>query len=84
VAVGDLTLEAGADVLSIYRWNTKVAQHYFCKYCGIYTHHLRRSDPNFYGVNVGCFDHLDMQDFRDSKITDGINHPADTPNNRDT
>ncbi|MCE2517448.1 MAG: GFA family protein [Alphaproteobacteria bacterium] len=77
VALPDLTIEKGHDKLSLYRWNTGVAKHYFCSGCGIYTFHQRRSDPNYYGVNVGCFDHLDMQDYRDAEITDGIHHPSD-------
>lgn len=48
------------------------AKHYFCKYCGIYTHHQvycssnisnlltdsvqRRSNPSQYSFNVGCMD----------------------------
>lgn len=39
----------GADNLSMYQWGTKTAKHYFCKTCGIYTHHQRRSNPNEFG-----------------------------------
>ncbi len=28
--------------------------------CIQYTHHQRRSNPNEYGVNVGCFDDADL------------------------
>ena len=38
--------------LKIYQWNSKIAKHYFCKNCGINTHHQRRSKPDEYGVNV--------------------------------
>lgn len=79
VAVEDLRVEAGAESLSLYTWNTGTAKHYFCKHCGIYTHHQRRIDPNVCGVNVGCFDHLKMEDFRDTEIADGVNHPSDSP-----
>ena len=49
----------GEDNLSVYQFGTKVAKHYFCKICGIYTHHQRKSDPNGIGVNIGCIDELD-------------------------
>ncbi len=59
VPLDALRVTRGADRLGLYQWNTKTAKHYFCKTCGIYTHHARRSNPNEYGVNVGCFDELD-------------------------
>ena len=40
-----LTIDAGEDALSVYRFNTMTAKHYFCAHCGIYTHHQRRSTP---------------------------------------
>ena len=49
----------GEENLSLYQFGTKVAKHYFCKICGIYTHHFRKSDPNGIGVNLGCFDNID-------------------------
>ena len=33
-------LEKGAESLILYQWNTAIAKHYFCKICGIYTHHI--------------------------------------------
>ena len=41
--VGGITFEAGEEALTVYRFNTGVAQHYFCSRCGIYTHHQRRA-----------------------------------------
>ena len=41
--VGDLVFHGGEDALTLYQFNTRVAQHYFCSKCGIYTHHRRRS-----------------------------------------
>ena len=52
----EFNLESGKDYLSIYQWNTKIAKHFFCKICGINTHNQRRSDPNTFGINVGCLD----------------------------
>lgn len=49
----------GEDALSLYQFNTKVAKHYFCKHCGIYTHHQPRTAPELFGVNVGCLHDVD-------------------------
>jgi hypothetical protein len=67
----------GADMLSRYQFNTKVAEHFFCRNCGIYTHHRRRSNASEFGVNITCFDHIKMQDYNNVAICDGINHPKD-------
>ena len=50
---------SGEENLSTYQFGTNVAKHYFCKNCGIYTHHQRKSDPNGIGVNIGCIDNID-------------------------
>ena len=65
-------LEKGAESLALYQWNTAIDKHYFCKTCGIYTHHIRRSDPSVYGVNVGCFDDINIRDYLTPDINDGI------------
>lgn len=54
-----LVIEAGEDNLALYQWNTGVARHYFCRTCGIYPFHRKRSAPDSYGVNVGCLDDFD-------------------------
>ena len=41
----DFKITSGEDKLSLYQYHTKVANHYFCKECGIYTHHNPRSAP---------------------------------------
>jgi len=67
----------GADNLSLYTWGTHTAKHWFCKTCGIYTHHQRRSDPTECGINLGCFDGVNPSTFRDIPWNDGVNHPSD-------
>ncbi len=67
----------GAQALTLYTFGTGTAQHYFCKYCGIYTHHQRRSDPSECGVNLGCIDGVNPADFDPIPWNDGINHPSD-------
>jgi hypothetical protein len=56
---GALTILAGEEMLSLYQWNTRRAQHYFCSRCGIYTFHRKRAMPDHYGVNIFCLDGFD-------------------------
>lgn len=67
----------GADSLSCYQWGTGTAKHYFCRICGIYTHHQRRSNPEEYGVNLGCIEGMNPARFEPIPWLDGINHPSD-------
>lgn len=76
VPLDRLTVVRGKDKLSLYQFNTRTAEHYFCSICGIYTHHRRRSNPNEYGVNVGCIEGADPYSL-DVPVNDGINHPSD-------
>ncbi len=46
----------GRDALSSYTFNTGVAQHYFCRHCGVKSFYIPRSNPNGYDVNVRCLD----------------------------
>ena len=67
----------GADNLTLYSWGTHTAKHYFCKTCGVYTHHQRRADPTECGVNLGAIEGVNPRDFDPVRWTDGINHPSD-------
>ena len=67
----------GEEALQLYQFNSKTAKHYFCKICGIYTHHQRRSDTNQYGYNVGCLEGVNPYDLGPVPVSDGVNHPAD-------
>jgi hypothetical protein len=77
VALADLEVVKGADTLGLYQWNTKTAEHYFCKTCGIYTHHKRRSNPDEYGVNLGAIEGVNPRDLGEIPWVDGVNHPSD-------
>ena len=52
----DFKLLQGEDSLTTYTFNTGVAQHYFCKVCGIKPFYIPRSNPDGVDVNVNCFD----------------------------
>ena len=79
VSKDNVKIIKGKDNLSSYKFNTMIAEHFFCKTCGIYTHHQRRSNPNTYGINVGCIDDIDPQELFKLKvaINDGHNHVMD-------
>ena len=66
-----LTVLAGEADLALYQWNTRVARHYFCRRCGIYTFHRKRSAPDAYGVNVGCLEGFDPAAYP-FRLADGL------------
>lgn len=47
-------LSAGSDYISTYSFNTHVAQHHFCKVCGIKSFYVPRSNPGGISVNARC------------------------------
>ena len=73
----DFRIVKGQDKLKIYQFHTKVAKHYFCSNCGIYTHHNPRSNPAMTGFNFGCIDEVDTFEFKKILMNDGKNHPLD-------
>lgn len=46
----------GAQNLTTYTFNTGVAQHTFCKTCGIKPFYIPRSNPDGYDINVRCLE----------------------------
>ena len=73
----DFKITKGQDKLKLYQYHTKVANHYFCIECGIYTHHNPRSAPAMTGFNLGCVDEVKVDDLKDVVFFDGLNHPLD-------
>lgn len=76
-----LKVTKGEENLSCYTWGTSTAKHYFCKTCGIYTHHQRRADPLESGVNLGCIEGGNPrhhgETYGEIPWSDGVNHPSD-------
>lgn len=77
VSLENLKVKKGGDVLSVYQFNTRMAKHFFCSNCGIYTHHQRRSNPDEYGFNVSCIEEIDISKIENILLYDGVNHPSD-------
>ena len=67
----DFKITKGEDKLKLYQFHTKVAKHYFCSECGIYTHHNPRSNPAMTGFNLGCVDEVDVASLKDITLIDG-------------
>jgi hypothetical protein len=53
-------LVAGEDDLATYRFNTGVAQHHFCRHCGVASFYVPRSNPDSVDVNARCLDGVDV------------------------
>ena len=70
-APDDFVLLRGEDNLSTYRFNTKIAEHRFCRTCGIHPFSRPRSHPGSYDVNARCLD--DGFDFLQTIPFDGRN-----------
>lgn len=56
VARSRFTLLQGEDCLTTYTFNTGVAQHLFCRHCGIKSFYVPRSHPHGFNVNARCLD----------------------------
>ena len=78
VEVKDLQIKNGSDQLTKYQYHTKVAEHYFCSKCGIYTHTNPRSNHDkVYMINVGCVEGVKPLELKNIIVSDGENHPLD-------
>ncbi len=73
----DFKIIKGKDIIKLYQFHTKVAKHFFCSSCGIYTHHHPRSNPAMTGFNLGCIDDIDIFQLNNPEVLDGKNHPLD-------
>src|SRR5690606_25163303 len=56
VPLSKFQLLSGQEHISTYRFNTGMAQHTFCKVCGIKPFYTPRSNPDGVDVNVNCLD----------------------------
>ncbi len=56
VPLNKFKLLSPQDVLSVYTFNSGIAQHTFCRTCGIKPFYVPRSNPDGVDVNVNCLD----------------------------
>jgi len=73
----DFKIIKGEDKLKLYQFHSKVAKHYFCSNCGIYTHHNPRVNPGMTGFNLGCIDEINTFELENIVVNDGKEHPFD-------
>ena len=68
----NLTIETSHDALGLYQFGSKIAKHYFCKTCGIFTHNETLRMPGHVRVNLGCIKDFDTSQL-DVSVFDGKN-----------
>ena len=73
----DFKITKGEEKLTLYKFHSKIAKHFFCSICGIYTHHNPRINPAMTGFNIGCIDNFDSKKIDNVQNNDGQNHPLD-------
>ena len=74
-------LLTGTDCLITYEFNTKTAQHLFCKFCGTESFYRPRSNPNGYGIMYRCIDSKTVKSVNFHKV-DGQNWETSVPGNK--
>ena len=47
----------------VYRFGSNIAEHYFCKRCGITPYYVPRSHPSGFSVNARCLEDFDLDEF---------------------
>ena len=65
----------GDQDLATYTFNTGVAQHHFCRVCGVAAFYIPRSDPDKVDVNVRCLEGVDTARLHPERF-DGQNWEA--------
>ncbi|HVY17265.1 MAG TPA: GFA family protein [Rhodopila sp.] len=71
VAPNDFTLLHGKEALTVYTFGTGVAQHPFCKFCGMAAFYVPRSQPHRISVNARCLDDIDGPSLAPRRFFDG-------------
>ena len=71
IAPEEITIEAEPDALGLYQFDTGVAEHYFCKHCGIYIFHVTMRVPGHYRVNLGCVEGVETFALAEPEFFDG-------------
>jgi hypothetical protein len=69
----DFELLSGKDDLTAYTFGTGVAQHTFCRHCGMHAFYTPRSQPDKITVNARCLDGIDGPNLKPTRFFDGQN-----------
>ncbi|MDT8420099.1 MAG: GFA family protein [Desulfuromonadales bacterium] len=56
IAQDDMKIAAQEGALSVYQFGSKVAKHYFCNRCGIYTFNETLRKPGHFRANLACLE----------------------------
>lgn len=59
-----LEVLSGQHLLSEYRFNSRIAEHMFCKICGIKPFYRPRSHPLDFSINVNCLADVSESDYQ--------------------
>lgn len=81
VPTSDFALLRGKDALTVYTFETGVAQHPFCRVCGMAPFYVPRSQPDRVTVNARCLDDIDGPSLKPTRFFDG-RHWEDAQRNR--
>jgi len=63
---------SGEEALSLYTFGSGIAQHYFCKHCGVKSFYIPRSNPDGVSVHARCIDPETLNSVEDEAF-DGRN-----------
>ncbi len=58
----------GQDQLTSYRFNSGVAEHLFCRVCGVKSFYRPRSNPDGWSVNARCLDTVESLELEISEF----------------
>ena len=77
----EFELLRGKHALTVYTFQTGVAQHAFCSHCGMHGFYVPRSQPDKITVNARCLDDIDGTALKPTRFFDG-KHWEDAQRNR--
>src|ERR1019366_2743924 len=67
----EFELSRGKDALTVYTFETGMAQHPFCAHCGMHPFYVPRSQPDKISVNARCLDDIDGPALKPTRFFDG-------------
>jgi len=71
IAVDDFELLRGKNALTVYTFETGVAEHAFCSHCGMHGFYIPRSQPVRITVNARCLDDIDGPSLKPTRFFEG-------------